>query len=114
MIKRINHVGVVVHNLEDTLEIYERILGLKPTTVKTAMERKASVSLGKGCITRVTLFFAFFATGPADLVGALVLRNVEDLAMNTLVRLVSPNSPVTYEPRCAPRYENWIALFGIS
>ena len=38
MIKRLNHVGVIVHNLDDTLKIYERIFGLKPTTVKTAME----------------------------------------------------------------------------
>ena len=42
------------------------------------------------------------ATGPASLVGALVLQNAEDLAMNTLIQLVSPNSPVTYGPRCAP------------
>ena len=44
MIKRINHVGVIVHNLDDTLKIYERIFGLKPTTVKTAMEGKARVA----------------------------------------------------------------------
>jgi len=42
------------------------------------------------------------ATGPASLVGALVLQNSEDLAMNTLIQLVSPNSPITYGPRCAP------------
>jgi methylmalonyl-CoA epimerase len=44
MIKRLNHVGVIVHNLDDTLRIYERIFGLKPTTVKTAMEGKARVA----------------------------------------------------------------------
>jgi len=37
-------VGVIVHNLDDTLKIYERIFGLKPTTVKTAMEGKARVA----------------------------------------------------------------------
>ena len=42
------------------------------------------------------------ATGPASLAGALVLQNSEDLAMNTLIQLVSPNSPITYGPRCAP------------
>jgi len=42
------------------------------------------------------------ATGPASLVGALVLQNAEDLAMNTVIQLASPNSPVTYGPRCAP------------
>jgi methylmalonyl-CoA epimerase len=44
MIKRLNHVGVIVHNLDDTLKIYEKIFGLKPTTVKTAMEGKARVA----------------------------------------------------------------------
>lgn len=42
------------------------------------------------------------ATGPASLLGGLVLQNSEDLAMNTLVQLVNPNTPVTYGPRCAP------------
>jgi methylmalonyl-CoA epimerase len=44
MIKRLNHVGIIVHNLDDTLKIYEKIFGLKPTTVKTAMEGKARVA----------------------------------------------------------------------
>jgi methylmalonyl-CoA epimerase len=44
MITRLNHVGVIVHNIDDTLKIYERIFGLKPTTVKTAMEGKARVA----------------------------------------------------------------------
>jgi methylmalonyl-CoA epimerase len=44
MIKRLNHVGVIVHNLDDTLKVYEKIFGLKPTTVKTAMEGKARVA----------------------------------------------------------------------
>jgi methylmalonyl-CoA epimerase len=44
MIKRVNHVGVIVHNLDDTLKVYEKIFGLKPTTVKTAMEGKAKVA----------------------------------------------------------------------
>ena len=42
------------------------------------------------------------ATGPVSLIGALVLQNSEDLAMNALIQLVSPNSPITYGPRCAP------------
>jgi len=44
MIKRLNHVGVIVNDLDSTLKIYERIFGLKPTTVKTAMEGKARVA----------------------------------------------------------------------
>jgi methylmalonyl-CoA/ethylmalonyl-CoA epimerase len=44
MIKRVNHIGVIVHDLDKTLKVYERIFGLKPTTVKTAMEGKARVA----------------------------------------------------------------------
>ena len=44
MIKRLNHVGVIVHDLDNTLKIYEKIFGLKPSTVKTAMEGKAKVA----------------------------------------------------------------------
>jgi methylmalonyl-CoA/ethylmalonyl-CoA epimerase len=44
MIKRLNHVGVIVRNLDETLRTYERIYGLKPTTVKTAIEGKARVA----------------------------------------------------------------------
>jgi len=41
-------------------------------------------------------------TGPVTLAGSLVLQNVEDLAMNAIVQLSSPNSPVIYGTRCAP------------
>ena len=44
MIKRINHVGVIVNNLDDTLRIYDKIFGLKPSTVKNAMEGKARIA----------------------------------------------------------------------
>jgi trimethylamine--corrinoid protein Co-methyltransferase len=42
------------------------------------------------------------ATGPVTLAGSLVLQNAEDLAMNAIVQLRSPNSPVIYGTRCAP------------
>jgi methylmalonyl-CoA/ethylmalonyl-CoA epimerase len=44
MIKRINHVGIIVRNLDDTLKVYERIFGLKASTVKEAMEGKVRVA----------------------------------------------------------------------
>jgi methylmalonyl-CoA epimerase len=44
MITRLNHVGVIVNNLDDTLKVYQKIFGLKPATVKTAMEGKARVA----------------------------------------------------------------------
>jgi len=42
------------------------------------------------------------ATGPVTLAGSLVLQNAEDLAMNTIVQLGNPGSPVIYGARCAP------------
>ena len=42
------------------------------------------------------------ATGPVTLGGSLVLQNAEDLAMNAIIQLSSPNSPVIYGARCAP------------
>jgi methylmalonyl-CoA epimerase len=44
MIRRLNHVGIIVNNLDDTLKIYERLFGLKPAVVKSAMEGKARVA----------------------------------------------------------------------
>jgi trimethylamine--corrinoid protein Co-methyltransferase len=41
------------------------------------------------------------ATGPVTLAGSLVLQNAEDLAMNAVLQLSSPNSPVIYGARCA-------------
>lgn len=53
MIKRLNHVGIIVNNLDDTLKIYERTFNLKPSSVKTAMEGKAR--------------FAFVPVGDAEI-----------------------------------------------
>ncbi len=44
MIKRVSHVGVVVSNLDETLKLYERVFGLKPTVVKEAMEGKVRIA----------------------------------------------------------------------
>ena len=42
------------------------------------------------------------ATGPVTLAGSLVLQNAEDLAMNAIVQLSDPGSPVVYGARCVP------------
>ena len=42
------------------------------------------------------------ATGPVTLAGSLVLQNAEDLAMNAIVQVSNPGSPVIYGARCAP------------
>lgn len=44
MIKRINHIGIVVSNLDETLKLYERAFGLKPAAVKDAIDDKVRVA----------------------------------------------------------------------
>lgn len=44
MIKRVNHVGVVVSNLDEELKMYERVYGVKPAVVKNAMEGRLKVA----------------------------------------------------------------------
>ena len=49
MITRFGHVGIYVKNLDQVLEAYERILGLKPKVVKTtATSRMAFIPVGEG------------------------------------------------------------------
>jgi len=42
------------------------------------------------------------ATGPVTLAGSLVLQNAKDLAMNAIIQLSGPNSPVIHGARCTP------------
>lgn len=44
MIKRVSHVGVVVRDLDQTLKLYERVFGLRPTVIKDAMGGKVRVA----------------------------------------------------------------------
>ncbi len=44
MIKRVNHVGIVVNNLEETLKLYEKTYGVKAAVVKEAMGGKLRVA----------------------------------------------------------------------
>jgi methylmalonyl-CoA epimerase len=44
MINRINHVGVVVRDLEETLKLFDKLFQLKPAVVKDTMEGKLKVA----------------------------------------------------------------------
>ncbi len=44
MIEKIDHIGVAVKNIEESMQIYTQILGLKTTHVETVKEQKASVA----------------------------------------------------------------------
>ena len=50
MIKKINHVGLVVNNIEKALDLYVNTLGFKPSKIRTAKEdgiNTVMVSLGE-------------------------------------------------------------------
>jgi len=44
MIKRINHVGVVVEDLKKTLDVYERVLHIRPRAIVDALDGKVKAA----------------------------------------------------------------------
>ncbi len=51
MIKRLHHVGIAVNNLDDSVALYERILGLKPESIEEApcqQVKEAVFRVGEG------------------------------------------------------------------
>jgi len=45
MITGLDHIGIAVNNLNEALEIYERILGLKLVKIKTVEEQRVKVAM---------------------------------------------------------------------
>ena len=45
MIRALNHVGIAVNDLDESVAIYERMLGIKATSVKEVPELKMKVAL---------------------------------------------------------------------
>jgi methylmalonyl-CoA/ethylmalonyl-CoA epimerase len=45
MIKALNHVGIAVNNLDESVAVYERMLGIPATSVKEVPELKMKVAL---------------------------------------------------------------------
>ena len=51
MITRIDHVAIVVKNLDEAIEVYEKVLGVKPVKVETVPDQGVKAALlpvGKG------------------------------------------------------------------
>ncbi len=51
MIKRLHHVGIVVRNLDDTMDLYSKMLGLEPESrheIAEAKLRIANYRIGEG------------------------------------------------------------------
>lgn len=51
MIKKVDHVAIVVKNLDEVLQLYNKVLGVKPSHVETVPEqgvKAALLPIGKG------------------------------------------------------------------
>ncbi len=51
MIKKVNHMAIAVNDLDDALEFYNRVFGLKPEKVETVTEQRvkaAIIPIGEG------------------------------------------------------------------
>jgi methylmalonyl-CoA/ethylmalonyl-CoA epimerase len=56
MVKKLDHVGIVVYDLEESIPIYEEILGVKPVSVKdvpTQSVRAAFFEVGNGVVVEL-------------------------------------------------------------
>lgn len=45
MIKKINHIGIAVNNLDDAVKLYTRVLGLKVKDVEVVTEQKVKTAI---------------------------------------------------------------------
>ena len=45
MIKRVHHIGIAVNNLEESVALFERILGMKPVSVEDAPCQRVSEAI---------------------------------------------------------------------
>ena len=45
MIKKVNHIAVVVRNLDEALELYDNLFGLKPAKVETVPDQGVKAAL---------------------------------------------------------------------
>jgi len=51
MIKRVNHMAIAVNNLDEALDVYNRLFGLKPEKIETVTDqrvRAATLPVGEG------------------------------------------------------------------
>jgi methylmalonyl-CoA/ethylmalonyl-CoA epimerase len=56
MVKKLDHVGIVVQNLEESMPLYEKILGVKPVSVKdvpTQSVRAAFFEVANGVVVEL-------------------------------------------------------------
>jgi len=64
MVKKIDHIGIAVKNLDETLNFYENILGLKSAGTETVEEQKVKVAFLPIDDTEVELLESTEEDGP--------------------------------------------------
>lgn len=64
MVKKIDHIGIAVKNLDETLNFYENILGLKSAGTETVEEQKVKVAFLPIGDTEVELLESTEEDGP--------------------------------------------------
>ena len=45
MIRKINHIGIAVKNIEEAIKLYTQALGLKVTDIETVEEHKVKIAM---------------------------------------------------------------------
>jgi methylmalonyl-CoA epimerase len=45
MIKRVNHIGIAVNNIDDALKLYTEVLGLKVSKIEVVVDQKARTAI---------------------------------------------------------------------
>jgi trimethylamine--corrinoid protein Co-methyltransferase len=103
--RRIIQMAQVVRGSEDAFRKRPLVSFLAATSTSLKIAQDCAKQLIDCAKARVPVMLdsspMLGATGAVTLAGSLVLQNAEDLAMNTIVQLSSPNSPVIYGARCA-------------
>jgi len=56
MIKGVDHIGIAVNNLNETLAVYEKVLGLKPEKIMVMESVKAKIAFVRIGETKLELF----------------------------------------------------------
>jgi methylmalonyl-CoA/ethylmalonyl-CoA epimerase len=76
MVKKVDHIGIAVKNLEETLRFYEEILGIKSTGTEIVEEQKVKVAFLPIGDTEVELLESTSEDGP---IAKFIAKNGEGI-----------------------------------
>lgn len=76
MVKKVDHIGIAVKNLEEALKFYEGVLGLKAAGMETVEEQKVTVAFLPIGDTEVELLESTTEDGP---ISKFIAKNGEGI-----------------------------------